>query len=101
LDTRDDCRNGLARERYSWFKGRSSQLNPDISSTRADDVRLVRREFGDAVDFALAPGGMALRVRLNMSVNVDEWARRSLQHGTSWYTRLRYSFDTSPSRFRD
>jgi GntR family transcriptional regulator/MocR family aminotransferase len=53
----------------------------------------LRRTFGDGVEFTLAPGGMALWVRLRMSVDVDAWARRSVQHGVSWYTGRRYAFD--------
>jgi GntR family transcriptional regulator/MocR family aminotransferase len=36
---------------------------------------------------------MALWVRLRMSLDVDEWARRSIRHGVSWYTGKRYAFD--------
>jgi GntR family transcriptional regulator/MocR family aminotransferase len=57
------------------------------------------RAFGDGVEFTLAPGGMALWVRLHMSVDVDEWARRSVQHGVSWYTGRRYAFDGKPKPF--
>jgi GntR family transcriptional regulator/MocR family aminotransferase len=53
----------------------------------------LRRVFGDEVEFTPAPGGMALWVRLHMSVDIDEWARRSVQHGVSWYTGRRYAFD--------
>ena len=59
----------------------------------------LRRAFGDGVEFTLAPGGMALWVRLRMSVNVDEWARRSVQHGVSWYTGRRYAFDGQSKPF--
>src|SRR6185295_18878636 len=44
----------------------------------------LRRVFGDGVEFTLAPGGMALWVRLRMSVDVEEWARRSVERGVSW-----------------
>ncbi len=59
----------------------------------------LRRAFGDDVEFTLAPGGMALWVRLRMSVNVEEWARRSVHHGVSWYTGRRYAFDGQPKPF--
>jgi GntR family transcriptional regulator/MocR family aminotransferase len=59
----------------------------------------LRRAFGDGVEFTLAPGGMALWVRLRMSVDVDEWARRSVQRGVSWYTGRRYAFDGKPKPF--
>jgi len=55
--------------------------------------------FGDGVEFTLAPGGMALWVRLRMSFDVDAWARRSLQRGVSWYTGLRYAFDGQSKPF--
>ena len=53
----------------------------------------LRRAFGDSVEFSIAAGGMALWVRLHMSVDVEERARRSLRHGVSWYTGRRYAFD--------
>ena len=53
----------------------------------------LRRTFGDEVDFTLAPGGMSLWVQLLGPIDVEAWARRSLQHGVSWYTGRRYSFD--------
>jgi GntR family transcriptional regulator/MocR family aminotransferase len=59
----------------------------------------LRRTFGDQVEFTLAPGGMALWVRLLGSVDVDAWARRSIQHGVSWYPGRRYSFDGRPHPF--
>jgi GntR family transcriptional regulator/MocR family aminotransferase len=59
----------------------------------------LRRSFGDQVEFTLAPGGMALWVRLLGSVDVEAWARRSVQHGVSWYPGRRYSFDDRPHPF--
>jgi GntR family transcriptional regulator/MocR family aminotransferase len=59
----------------------------------------LRRVFGDGLEFSLAPGGMALWVRLHMSVDVDEWARRSIRHGVWWYTGRRYAFDGEPKPF--
>jgi GntR family transcriptional regulator/MocR family aminotransferase len=59
----------------------------------------LRRVFGDGVEFTLAPGGMALWVRLRMSVDVEAWARRSIEHGVSWYTGRRYAFDGRPRPF--
>jgi len=59
----------------------------------------LRRVFGDEVEFTLAPGGMALWVRLRMSVDVDAWARRSAERGVSWYAGRRYAFDGQPRPF--
>jgi GntR family transcriptional regulator/MocR family aminotransferase len=59
----------------------------------------LHRTFGDGVEFTLAPGGMALWVRLRMSVDVEAWASRSVQHGVSWYTGRRYAFDGQPKPF--
>ena len=59
----------------------------------------LRRAFGDGVDFTLPAGGMALWVRLRMSVDVEVWARRSIDHGVSWYTGRRYAFDGQPKPF--
>jgi GntR family transcriptional regulator/MocR family aminotransferase len=62
-------------------------------------ARSLRRAFGDGVEFTLAPGGMALWVRLHTSVDVDQWANRSVRHGVSWYTGRRYAFDGRPRPF--
>jgi GntR family transcriptional regulator/MocR family aminotransferase len=60
----------------------------------------LRRTFGDGVEFTLAGGGMALWVRLRMKVDVDEWARRSVERGgVSWYTGRRYAFEGLPKPF--
>ena len=42
---------------------------------------------------------MALWVRLHMSVDVEAWARRSVENGVSWYTGRRYAFDGRPKPF--
>jgi GntR family transcriptional regulator/MocR family aminotransferase len=59
----------------------------------------LRRVFGDGIEFALPPGGMALWARLRMAVDVDEWARRSVRHGVSWYPGRRYAFDGEAKPF--
>jgi GntR family transcriptional regulator/MocR family aminotransferase len=53
----------------------------------------LRRAFGAGVEFTLAGGGMALWVRMRMPVDVDVWARRSIERGVSWYPGRRYAFD--------
>jgi GntR family transcriptional regulator/MocR family aminotransferase len=69
------------------------------ASRREILANILRRAFGDGVELTLAPGGMALWVRLRMSVDVEEWANRSVQHGVSWYTGRRYAFDGKPKPF--
>ncbi|HEY7514351.1 MAG TPA: PLP-dependent aminotransferase family protein, partial [Vicinamibacteria bacterium] len=59
----------------------------------------LRKTFGDGVEFTPAGGGMALWVRLRMSVDVEAWARRSVARGVSWYTGRRYAFDGRPRPF--
>jgi GntR family transcriptional regulator/MocR family aminotransferase len=59
----------------------------------------LRRTFGEGVEFTLAGGGMALWVRLRMAVDVDRWARRSVERGVSWYTGRRYAFDGQSKPF--
>jgi GntR family transcriptional regulator/MocR family aminotransferase len=49
----------------------------------------LRRVFGDGVEFTVPSGGMALWVRLRKPVDVEAWARQSVQHGVSWYTGRR------------
>ena len=71
-----------------------------VYATRREILaRSLRRTFGDRVDFTLAPGGMALWVHLRISVDVESWARRSVQFGVSWYTGRRYAFDGHPQPF--
>jgi GntR family transcriptional regulator/MocR family aminotransferase len=53
----------------------------------------LRRAFGDDVEFTMPAGGMALWVRFRMAVDLDAWARRSLERGVWWYTGRRYAFD--------
>jgi GntR family transcriptional regulator/MocR family aminotransferase len=59
----------------------------------------LRRTFGGGVEFTLAPGGMALWVHVRLRVDVEAWARRSLERGVSWYTGRRYAFDGQPRPF--
>jgi GntR family transcriptional regulator/MocR family aminotransferase len=61
----------------------------------------LRRTFGDGVAFSLAPGGMALwvRLRMRMRIDVDAWLRRGVEHGVFWYTGRRYAFDGRPKPF--
>jgi GntR family transcriptional regulator/MocR family aminotransferase len=59
----------------------------------------LRRTFGDGVDFTIAAGGMALWVHFTMKVDVDQWARRSVEHGVSWYPGRRYAFDGRATPF--
>jgi GntR family transcriptional regulator / MocR family aminotransferase len=59
----------------------------------------LRKVFGSTVEFALAPGGMALWVRFGLAVDFDVWARRSIEQGVSWYTGRRYAFDGEPTPF--
>src|SRR5262249_14741518 len=59
----------------------------------------LRRTFGDEIEFAVPAGGMALWVHLRLPVDVDAWARRSLERGVSWHPGSRYAFDGQPKPF--
>jgi GntR family transcriptional regulator/MocR family aminotransferase len=59
----------------------------------------IRRELGDAADFTVSSGGMALWVRFTPPVDVELWARRSAERGVWWYTGKRYAFDQRPIPF--
>ena len=59
----------------------------------------LRRTLGTLVEFDLPAGGMALWLEFDRGVDVDAWARRSLEHGVSWYTGRRYAFDQLPHPF--
>ena len=56
--------------------------------------------LGEAVDFAVPPGGMAIWIRFRVpSASVEQWARRCLRHGVSWFPGRRYAFDQLPKPF--
>ncbi|HYN09828.1 MAG TPA: PLP-dependent aminotransferase family protein [Vicinamibacterales bacterium] len=59
----------------------------------------IRRELGDAAEFRIPSGGMALWVRFTSPENVELWARRSADRGVWWYTGRRYAFDQKPIPF--
>jgi GntR family transcriptional regulator / MocR family aminotransferase len=59
----------------------------------------LRRHLGDAVEFSVPHGGMALWVRFTAAVDIDLWAQRSVERGVSWYAGRRYAFDRKPIPF--
>jgi GntR family transcriptional regulator/MocR family aminotransferase len=59
----------------------------------------LHRELGDATEFRIPSGGMALWVRFPSSVDVEAWARRSVERGVWWHTGKRYAFDQGPKPF--
>jgi GntR family transcriptional regulator/MocR family aminotransferase len=59
----------------------------------------LHRAFGDALDFTVPTGGMALWARARARLDVDAWARRALDRGVSFYTGRRYAFDARPRPF--
>jgi GntR family transcriptional regulator/MocR family aminotransferase len=59
----------------------------------------LRRELGDEAEFRLPSGGMALWVRFTSPVDVERWARRSVDGGVWWHTGRRYAFDGRPMPF--
>ena len=59
----------------------------------------IRRELGDAVEFRMPSGGMALWVRFHPPADVELWARRSVDRGVWWHTGRRYAFDRRPMPF--
>lgn len=59
----------------------------------------IRRELGAAAECRIAGGGMALWVRFTSAVDIEAWARRSLERGVWWHTGKRYAFDQKPIPF--
>ncbi|MEM7412664.1 MAG: PLP-dependent aminotransferase family protein [Myxococcota bacterium] len=53
----------------------------------------VRDSLGDALDFHLPPGGMALWLRARSGLDVDAWAQRSEDAGVHFLTAKRFAFD--------
>jgi GntR family transcriptional regulator/MocR family aminotransferase len=42
---------------------------------------------------------MAVWVKLRMGVDLEAWARRSIEQGVSWFPGRRYAFDNQPKPF--
>jgi len=59
----------------------------------------LHRELGDAADFRVPNGGMAIWVRFAQSEDVETWARRSAERGVWWHTGKRYAFDQTAKPF--
>jgi len=74
-------------------------------------IRRVRREYrarrdtlidalnehlGDRLTFEVPAGGIALWVRVNGALDVDEWALRARRHGAIVVTATSYTFDARP-----
>jgi GntR family transcriptional regulator/MocR family aminotransferase len=66
---------------------------------RATLAGALRRMLGGVVGFEVPAGGMALWLRFDPAFDVEDWARRSLARGVSWYTGRRYAFDRRPHPF--
>ncbi len=61
-------------------------------------VSALRTHLGDALEFAVPQGGMAIWARVR-DVDVDAWATCCETHGASFYTGRRFSFDGRPRPF--
>lgn len=66
---------------------------------RARLADTLRRTLGDCVEFDVPAGGMAIWLKFERRLDVDAWARRSLERGASWYTGRRYAFDQQPQPY--
>ena len=62
-------------------------------------VDLLRRELGDALSFAVPPGGMAIWARVAKGIDADAWAARALACRLLVYTARRFAFDGRPRPF--
>lgn len=62
-------------------------------------AHLLRKAFGEDVEFTIPSGGMSLWVHFRMAVDIEAWAERSLQRGVAWYTGRRYAFDRRPKPY--
>jgi GntR family transcriptional regulator/MocR family aminotransferase len=56
----------------------------------------LRRELGDRVSVEVPPGGLALWVRVQESIDVDAWAARALAHGVAFQPGRQFAFDSGP-----
>ncbi len=55
-------------------------------------VEALRRHLGDAVDFHVPAGGMALWARVAPDIDVEAWAERGLRHGVAFVSGRYYDF---------
>jgi GntR family transcriptional regulator / MocR family aminotransferase len=70
-----------------------ARVRRDYARRRDTLAAALTGRLGDAVDFTVPPGGMAIWIRFRTRTDVEHWARRSLEHGVSWYPGRRYAFD--------
>jgi GntR family transcriptional regulator/MocR family aminotransferase len=102
-----DIQGDLAAEAAVAQLIEDGELQRHVARVRRDYAR--RRDtlaaaltdrLSDAMEFTVPPGGMAIWIRFRTpAVNVEQWARRSLEHGVSWYPGRRYAFDQLPKPF--
>lgn len=101
-----DIQGDLATEAAVAQLIEDGELQRHVARVRRDYAR--RRDalagaltgmLSDAVDFTVPPGGMAIWIKFHTPGNVETWARRSLEHGVSWYPGRRYAFDQLPKPF--
>lgn len=53
----------------------------------------LRKHVGDAVDFSVPSGGIAMWVRVAQDIDVDDWVQRAADHGLAVHAARRYAFD--------
>lgn len=70
--------------RHAWRARREFQHRRDVL------VAALRARLGDAVDFTVPRGGLALWVRAP-GIDVDAWAKRALASGVRFFTGRHYS----------
>ena len=59
-------------------------------------VRALRRHLGDRLTFDVPPGGIALWVKANDGIDVEEWAAAARKQGAMVVTASAYTFDERP-----
>jgi GntR family transcriptional regulator/MocR family aminotransferase len=68
-----------------------------IYRTRRDAlVEALRNRLGQAVDFHIPEGGMALWARIAPDIDIAEWSKRGLHHGVAFVSGSIYATDESP-----
>jgi GntR family transcriptional regulator/MocR family aminotransferase len=62
-------------------------------------VGLLRKLAPSALSFSIPAGGIALWVRADPEIDVDEWAARALSRGVAFQTARSFTFDRQPQPY--
>ena len=77
-------------QQHVWRMRRADATRRDVLA------QALREELGDALDFTVPGGGMALWCRAAPGIDVDRWAAAGLEHGAAFQPASDFAFDGRP-----